>query len=237
MDKFNQAYLKVITEQNNIIQEGWLGKLATGVALGTALAAGAHNLHAQDLSNPQEIEQPMSLADEIKAHETKGDCIKLATAFIKNEEGTVRDQKTGKHKVYLDKKGVKTIGYGCTDKKVVAKGQITDKEAEEQLAKDITKTETGLKKKFGKDWDVMDQHQKAALISLYFNCGLGLYAPNLVKYIKQHDWIKASNQFLDIDNVTIEDEQTGEKTLVKVQGLTDRRAREVDKLFLYWYND
>lgn len=231
--KFDKLYNQIITEQR-VIHEGWLGKLATGAALGASLVAGAKAEQTKPVEN---IHLSQDVIDDIKAHEKAGDCIDLAKKFIKEHEGVVKDPKTGKHKVYKDEAGNDTIGYGSTDPDLVAKKQITDKEAEDQLAKDLKETLEGCKKRYGKDWDSLDEHQKAALISLHFNAGLYVKADKLNKYIKQHDYIKAANEFLDIDNVKVIDPETGETIKKKSAGLTQRRQDEVNQLFLYWYND
>lgn len=230
--KFNKLYNQIIAQQK-VIQEGWFGKLATGVALGASLVAGAKGEQTKPIEN---IHLSQDVMDEIKAHEKAGDCIELAKKFIKEHQGVKKD-KDGKHKVYKDEAGNDTIGYGSTDPDLVAKKKITDKEAEDQLAKDLKETEAGCKKRYGKSWDWLDEHQKAALISLHFNAGLYVKADKLKKYIQQRNYPKAANEFLDIDNVTVEDPKTKKPVKKKSAGLTQRRQDEVNELFLYWYND
>lgn len=230
--KFDKLYNQIITEQK-VIQESWLGKIATGVALGASLVAGAKGEQIKPIEN---VHLSQDVADEIKAHEKPGDCIEIAKKFIKNHQGTVKDKK-GNHIVYKDEAGNDTIGFGSTDPDLVAKKKITDKEAEDQLAKELKEVVDGCKKKYGKGWDYLDEHQKAALISLHFNAGLYVKADKLAKYIQQRNYPKAADEFLDIDNITVKDKKTGKPIKKKSAGLTQRRQDEVNELFLYWYND
>lgn len=230
-EKFNQLYDKIISEEK-VIHEGWLGKLATGAALGASLIAGAK---AQSTLPNDTTAQQYYYQSEVK--EKANECIELARKFIKEHQGTRKD-KEGKHIVYKDVKGVDTIGYGSTDPTLVAKKKITEQEALDDLDKQIGEVVTALKKKFGTTvWGKLDQHQKAALISLYYNVGKYKKFTNLEKYIKEGDIPRAASQFLDIDNITVKDQKTGEQKLQKCAGLTQRRADEVNNLFLYWYND
>ena len=239
MDRFNQAYLKVINEQNNIIEQGWLGKIAAGAALAAGLTTGAQAQTVTDIPLPKQqtkITQTVQQAPK-KAVDSRhmGDqyTLDIATKYIIYFEGSKKD-KQGNHIKYKDVKGVQTIGYGCTDPDIVKKGKITEKEAKEVLQAEVIKVRDALKKKFGKDWDVMDNFMQAALISLYYNVGVNKTFKNLQKNIKAHNWRGAAKEFLDIDNVTVK--QNGKDVKKKVAGLTRRRKVEAQKLFLFWVN-
>lgn len=239
MDKFDQIYLKVINEQNNIIEQGWLGKLAAGAALAAGLTAGANAQTVTDIPLPkqqtkiiQTVQQaPKKAVD--NRHMGKDYTLSIAVKCIVNFEGTRKDPKTGLHVAYKDVKGVETIGYGCTDKNLVKKGKITEAEAQKALLEEINKVYEHLKTKFGKDWDVMDNFMQAGLISLYYNTGIYSKFPKLEAAIKAHNWKEAAKQFLDIDKVTKTD-ANGNTYKQKVNGLTIRRAKEAKKIFLFW---
>lgn len=235
--KFDQLYNKIITQQS-VIQEGWLGKLATGTALAASLVAGAHAAPktTQPPKQPPattQVQTKQYVAKADSRHQGKEYTLDLAKKVIINFEKTKKD-KDGNHIKYKDVKGVDTIGYGCTDKTLVKKGKITEEEAQKALTDEVIKVYDHLKKKFGKDWDVMDDFMQAGLISLYYNVGMYSNFSKLEAAVKAHNWKEAAKQFLDIDNITVKDPKTGKEVKQKCSGLTIRRAKEAQNIFLFW---
>ncbi len=64
--------------------------------------------------------------------------------------------------------GKRTIGYGCTDKQVVAMGTITEKRAEEELQRELNEAKIHVDNIVTVD---LTDYQRNALISFTFNCG------------------------------------------------------------------
>ena len=64
--------------------------------------------------------------------------------------------------------GKRTIGYGCTDKRVVAMGTITEQRATEELMKELSQARTQVDNIVTVD---LTDYQRNALTSFTFNCG------------------------------------------------------------------
>lgn len=64
--------------------------------------------------------------------------------------------------------GVQTIGYGCTDKRVIAMGAITESRASSLLKEDLEEVREQVDKIVTVD---LTEYQRNALISFTFNCG------------------------------------------------------------------
>ena len=71
-------------------------------------------------------------------------------------------------RAYTCSGGVRTIGYGCTDKKVVSRGNISKEQATTELKKELSDAEQIVKRIVKVE---LNEHQLAALISFTFNCG------------------------------------------------------------------
>ena len=63
--------------------------------------------------------------------------------------------------------GVRTIGYGCTDKQVVAMGAITEKRASKVLEQDLEQAKQQVEEVVSVD---LSLNQLYALTSFTFNC-------------------------------------------------------------------
>ncbi len=70
--------------------------------------------------------------------------------------------------VYEDVAGVKTIGYGSTNRNLTSKGEITESEALEQLRSDMTACQTAVENAVTVK---LTPYQTAALISFVYNVG------------------------------------------------------------------
>jgi len=82
--------------------------------------------------------------------------------------------------------GVRTIGYGCTNKNVIRKGWISEKEARSLLLKEVNK----VKGKVREEVQVkLSDNQLNALTSFAFNCGL----TNLRKLVNGKDRLNSGN--------------------------------------------
>lgn len=76
--------------------------------------------------------------------------------------------------VYLDGKGIPTIGYGFTDSSLVNKKTITKKEAQRVLKKEISSRGNRVRNIMGAEkWDKLNDNTKAALLSYYYNYPAG----------------------------------------------------------------
>lgn len=79
-----------------------------------------------------------------------------------------------KDTVYLDGKGIPTIGWGFTDSSLVNKGRISRKEADAELQRLAGNVESDLISKLGIDnWKQMSPESQAALISYAYNYPAG----------------------------------------------------------------
>lgn len=132
--------------------------------------------------------------------------------FIKSFEGCRLD-------AYKCPAGVWTIGYGTTAK--VKQGmQITLKEAEDLLRKDLKKFEDAINKCVKAP---LTQGQFDALVSFTYNCGIGaLQTSTLLKKLNNKDYIGAANEFLRWD-----------KANGKVLAGLSRRRESEREMFLF----
>ena len=129
--------------------------------------------------------------------------------------------------VYKCQAGKKTIGYGFTDKNLVAKGSMTKDEANNILNVKVLTAGRRIRRLVGKDVELTDG-QLAALVSLYFNIGEGNFKNSTILKVVR------SNQMSDAPSairmwVKYTDKKSGNKLTSK--GLVIRRAREI-KLWL-----
>tara|TARA_R110002167_G_scaffold149751_1_gene343217 strand:- start:499 stop:972 length:474 start_codon:yes stop_codon:yes gene_type:complete len=120
-----------------------------------------------------------------------------------------------KLKTYRCSGKVLTIGWGHT-KGVEEDQEITQKEADAFLVKDIEMVETHVDRLVKTD---LEQHQWDAIVSWCFNLGCGnLRASTMLQVINSGDLDKVSEQIIRWDKV-------GKKA---VAGLTRRRKAEAD---------
>ena len=117
---------------------------------------------------------------------------------------------------YVCPGGVKTIGYGQTDKSLVSKGRISEAEAEQALLTAIVQLN---------NW-IIENHkvkltdtQRAALISLIYNIGKGAYSKSNLKKC-----IDAGKPYTTIHKEWSEWRKAGGQIL---SGLVKRRAAEL----------
>tara|TARA_R110000765_G_scaffold369723_1_gene459917 strand:+ start:88 stop:765 length:678 start_codon:yes stop_codon:yes gene_type:complete len=82
--------------------------------------------------------------------------------------------------------GVPTIGYGCTDKKIVSKGSLSKVVATRLLLKELNKVRGMVRQAVTVD---LTEHQLNALTSFTFNCGL----TNLKTLINGEDRLNSGN--------------------------------------------
>ncbi|WP_440216936.1 lysozyme [Chromobacterium piscinae] len=94
---------------------------------------------------------------------------------------------------YQDAVGVWTIGYGHTGPEVKAGIRISQQQAEQLLAADLEKFETGV----GKAVTVpLNANQFSALVSFSYNLGLGnLQSSTLLRLLNKGDYTGAAGQF------------------------------------------
>jgi lysozyme len=161
-----------------------------------------------------------------------------AVNFLKNVEGAVT--RNGYHIVYDDanpkvrwngvetfnqfKKrcsGKPTIGYGFTAKNLVSKCQITQAEADAELARLVKLCRIRLYKTVKIQ---LNKNQETALISFIFNVGGANFAEStLAKKLNNNDFIGSANEFARWKYTTVK----GKKVVSK--GLINRRAKEKTK--------
>lgn len=119
-------------------------------------------------------------------------------------------------------KGKPTVGFGITNKKKIQRGWLTEQEAEKETKNHLKNLIVGIKDKIGDEyWKQLNENQQVALISLFYNTGLNINTPNLIKFIKLKNYKNAAKEFLDII-------KSDGKIL---NGLINRRKQEA-KLFL-----
>lgn len=134
----------------------------------------------------------------------------MAAEFIKPFEKCVLTAYQGK----ADKPGVITIGWGHTGPEVHLGLTWTQKQADDQLVKDLAGAETDARKYT--QAAVTDQ-QLAALISFVFNLGGGAYSTSTLRtLINQRDWLAAAKSWIQWDH----------SNGVEVKGLLIRRLEE-----------
>jgi len=97
------------------------------------------------------------------------------------------------NKVYEDTEGVLTIGYG---RNLEDKG-LSDKECELLLRNDIKECKRDMENYF---WYIsLDDIRKRVILDMRYNLGLGglLSFKNMIKALKEKDYMKASQEMLD----------------------------------------
>ena len=88
-------------------------------------------------------------------------------ALLKKYEGF-------KDTVYLDGKGIPTIGYGFTDPVLIKKGTISQADADARLLKEVRNRQKSLRDTLGAEkWDSLSDDSKAALTSYHYNYPAG----------------------------------------------------------------
>ena len=125
--------------------------------------------------------------------------------------------------VYSDTGGVPTIGYGFTSPEIIAKGHLTEKEAEELLKKDISERVKKLRSQIS-NWDDLTQNQRDALTSYGFNVGVENWAKTQPKLLAALNEGRFEDAAKYIDAVR-------DKKGVVQPGLVKRRKEERD-----WFN-
>ena len=114
-----------------------------------------------------------------------GKAMSLALAHLKVWEGC-------RLQVYTCSAGVKTIGYGCTAKAMVAKKQISQAEADLQLKKDIVRAQYTVVSSVRVP---LTAGQEAALISFVFNVGQKAFkSSTLLKKLNAGDYASVPGQ-------------------------------------------
>lgn len=91
---------------------------------------------------------------------TMADAVDAATDFIAREEGF-------RARTYICPGGGRTIGYGCTDPEIVAKGWITEPEARDVLRKRVAKELRWIRSRI----PGLTEGQEVAVCSLVYNVG------------------------------------------------------------------
>lgn len=138
-----------------------------------------------------------------------------ATQLIKEGEGF-------RSKVYKCQAGKATIGYGFTDKNLVAKGSMTKDEANNILNVKVIKAGKRIRQLVG---DVkLSDGQLAALISLYFNIGEGNFRNSTILKVIKSGQLETAPAAIRMW-VKYTDKESGNK--LTSRGLVIRRAREI----------
>ena len=112
--------------------------------------------------------------------------------------------------------GVKTIGYGCTDKSIVALGAISEHKASNILQQKINEVRDNVRQAVKVD---LTEYQLNALTSFAFNCGM----TNLKTLINGEDRLNSGN-YDSIAEVMPQYNKAGGKTR---EGLVKRRSWEL----------
>lgn len=96
---------------------------------------------------------------------------------------------------YRDAVGVLTIGYGSTGNHVYPGKKITQQQAEDLLRQDLSRFEIGVNAQLG--GVPTTENQRAAMIALAFNIGLGAFArSSVLRNHKARKYTAAANSFL-----------------------------------------
>ena len=131
--------------------------------------------------------------------------VDIAFSFIQEREAF-------RSNVYI-LKGVKHIGYGFTDPKLVKLGRMTKKRANTELRKMIESDLVFLRKQV----KGLNKHQEAACLSFIYNTGRGAFASStMLKHLKRGNIVAASKEF---------DKWVHVNGIV-VDGLVKRRSQE-----------
>jgi lysozyme len=155
----------------------------------------------------KEVEMVVSTITEEQAQEK-------ILSFIKQKEGF-------SPRPYRCPAGVKTIGYGFTQKKHVARGYMTEKQATQILIKEIIPAAKKIVHKIVKV--PLTPYQEAALVSFVFNCG----EANLARLVNGKNRLNGGNYERTASLLMLYTKADG-KTL---RGLVERRKQEAS-LFL-----
>lgn len=131
------------------------------------------------------------------------------------------DNKTKLEDFLKNCKGTPTIGYGLTGSEFINKGTLNISDADKQVVDHITIVDEMLKNTLKDVYTNLNNNQKAALISLYYNIGSTSTTPKLIKALKENNKAQVAKQFLDCNKVDGKE----------VKGLTKRRKIE-SELFL-----
>lgn len=110
--------------------------------------------------------------------------------YIKNQEKFIPE-------IYEDSKKVKTIGYGFTDDDLLKKYKngITKEQADEEFLKKLQTFSKELEST--PNWSELNQNQKDALLSYYYNIGGSNFyqkSPKLQKALRDKNWNEVANQ-------------------------------------------
>lgn len=124
----------------------------------------------------------------VRPIESKSNHINIALNLIKKYEGFSSEP-------YLCPAGVLTIGYGETDPDIVGLGSISEREANELLLSKVKAIAKDVDKKI---YPHLTTHQRAALISFYYNLGEGNFS-NIASRINKGKLEEASDAILLYD--------------------------------------
>lgn len=119
-------------------------------------------------------------------------------------------------RVYTCSGGVQTIGYGCTDSNILAKGVITKERATAELKKELNEAEQHVKSIVDVE---LNDHQLAALTSFTFNCG-----PSNLKQLVNGSGRLNDGNYTSVSKLLPKYRIAGGKVR---EGLVKRRAWEV----------
>ena len=112
--------------------------------------------------------------------------------------------------------GVRTIGYGCTDKSAIRKGWISESQARALLRKEVNKVKAKVREEVKVK---LSDNQLNALTSFTFNCGL----TNLRKLVNGKDRLNSGN-YKSVEKILPLYRRAGGKVR---KGLERRRAWEL----------
>lgn len=134
------------------------------------------------------IERPALRKRSVRPIESKSNHINIALNLIKKYEGF-------SDVPYLCAAGVLTIGYGETDPAIVSRGYISKEDAHNLLKEKVVMISKDIDKKVYLD---LNAHQRAALISFYYNLG-GDNFKNIASRINKGNIEEASDAILLYD--------------------------------------
>lgn len=143
--------------------------------------------------------------------------------------------------VYLDGKGIPTIGYGFTDPALIKKGKITQKEADSRLTKEIATRYNTLKDTLP-NFEKLSDDSKAALISYHFNYPAGFKdTTKFMKYWNAGDYEKAIKEvdagMNDLKNPGLRPRRLEEQAMLSsdpfLSGIIATRKRDGNKILKF----
>lgn len=154
----------------------------------------------------QEVqERPIFRTREVRPIKPIAKHVRVAMNLIKKYEGFRAEP-------YRCSAGVLTIGYGETDPAIVDRGYISESDALSLLRERVVMISNEIDGKINMD---LTDHQRAALISFYYNLGPGNFN-NIARRINRGDIDEAS------DAIMLYDKCEGRR----LEGLTKRRKEE-----------